>query len=1676
MKHIKKIILLLLFTAIMQKINAQCNLYFGPVIPFFSYPTCDSSCTGMLLFDISNAAYPYEVHIDGAFIGSYSVPQPPTFTNLCAGGHFLHIEDALGCTLDTTFFIGIDSILIYPDSLDLTVCAFDCASIYISSTGGCPPFSYLWSNGGTFQDLTNICTPGNYTVTVVDACGCSATATFAVTESPCCIPDSNSYPIVCERATYTYAAPFHAGSTYQWSFTGDSIHTINNNSVTVTWQSITTAYTNGSISYTETFANGNQQNHSQMYWITKAPYINLISSPAAINHQINICKGQSVSFLNQTTNADNFQWDFGDGNTSNAQDVSHTYPNAGTYTIYFEASTNCGCSVIDSFVVNVSNTTGPDIQCRSLVCEGDTTVYSTSAVCNNYYWNVTGGTIISPQPYSNNIQVVWNNISGNGLVTLSVGSCLGTCTDTAYLNIPVIANNSGISGRDTVCTYQSYTYSVPFVPGTNYTWNLSPSNAGAISGNGTHEITIEFSFIALTCSLTVNYQNNFLGCSGNGAMQIVVAPQLTISGNKKVCKNDSAAVAAFLTGYSGQVNYTIVNPSGIISTQTSPNGVFVYISCPDTGYYSVYALPAGAALFCELPDTFKIHSVTTAPIDSISGPPDICLGNAYTYTANGALPGHYLIWGATGGTMLSASGVDRTTCNVSWFGSPPHQLYCIQQDVDGNNCKSDTVFYIVNEVTSATINGPSSACVNGIYNYDITVPDMPGAYYEWSVTSSLASIKSGQGTKQIEVEFHNAAGIATVQCTLKHCTSVFTTKNVSITSAANASIIPPIPAFCSGNTLNIISSAASAYQWKDSLNNLIGTSQNILLTNGGNYSLTTFDANSCRSLLSFYVTENPSPEAILTSPSPNIFCIPTPVNVTLYAATNPGYSYQWLNNSIVIPGATSPILNSTQTGLYQVQVTNTFGCTSLSDGFPVSTQPCTPSTCTTSEFISASVVNDNCNPILFAGFASAGVTGASWIFDDPASGANNFSSLTNPTHQYSKPGYYMVTYSGTVVNLTPPPPNCGIGDTALATVLGSCDFDIEPACAGLPTQFINLSLTLPGTAVSSYNWDFGDSNSSALENPQHAYQNAGSYTVTLTITYATCSTVSSHTIDIPGASVSFLLNPSPTCRLTPVEFTLTNNGTSPLIDWQWNFGDGISSLNLNPVRAYDASGIFTATLMVTDSKGCRDTASQNLFVNPSPVPGVITPPGPVNQCSYDAIILTAPAGVSYLWNDSSTLQTFTPPSTGNYFVEVTDADNCVYTTPDVEVNISEAPAATILGINEVCKGAGVYLKASLGTSLTYQWYQLPSNLLVATSINFSPNISLPGSYQYYLVETDTTNNCTDTSLTETIIIHDNPAAPLIISIPSGYLCAGNNTLLEVTNPFTDGIYLWSNGQIINYDNITNPQINVTLPGDYSVIATDSAGCSAKSNSITVNPPLDFSSMITGCYELCDTIPHVLYGANCMGNPQWIDISQQPPVIVSTNSFLNVTQTGIYVFVCTSPNCSDTSETIDITIIHCCPIEPPQPLITYSNDTIFSSVTGGGYSYQWLLNNQIIPAANLPLLTPVSDGCYTLVVSDSNGCSTSSNTLCFVFTNIVELNSLNDVIVFPNPASEILQFISSSMHSMQLKIVDTNGKIVTEKNFKERTEINISGFAEGIYAYTISNVKNENRSGKIVIAR
>ncbi|MCI4668813.1 MAG: PKD domain-containing protein [Bacteroidia bacterium] len=126
-----------------------------------------------------------------------------------------------------------------------------------------------------------------------------------------------------------------------------------------------------------------------------------------------------------------------------------------------------------------------------------------------------------------------------------------------------------------------------------------------------------------------------------------------------------------------------------------------------------------------------------------------------------------------------------------------------------------------------------------------------------------------------------------------------------------------------------------------------------------------------------------------------------------------------------------------------------------------------------------------------------------WDFGD-----GNTSTLANPTHAYSAAGSYNVTLISTDAT--------GCTDTAfnwvsISTVNCSANFTHSTN-----NNTVSFTSNVSGTAPFSYNWDFGDGNTSALANPDHTYPNPGNYpySVSLTITDATgCTTTHSKTVN-----------------------------------------------------------------------------------------------------------------------------------------------------------------------------------------------------------------------------------------------------------------------------------------------------------------------------------------------------------------------------------------------------------------------------------------------------------------------------------------------------------------------------------------------------------------------------------
>jgi hypothetical protein len=114
---------------------------------------------------------------------------------LAVGSYTVTVADANGCTSVISTTIGADTsnISVSFVSTDVTTNGGNDGTINITVSGGTAPFSYLWSNAATTEDLNGL-TAGNYTVTITDGNGCTAIQTITVS-APVAVnlTDANSW-------------------------------------------------------------------------------------------------------------------------------------------------------------------------------------------------------------------------------------------------------------------------------------------------------------------------------------------------------------------------------------------------------------------------------------------------------------------------------------------------------------------------------------------------------------------------------------------------------------------------------------------------------------------------------------------------------------------------------------------------------------------------------------------------------------------------------------------------------------------------------------------------------------------------------------------------------------------------------------------------------------------------------------------------------------------------------------------------------------------------------------------------------------------------------------------------------------------------------------------------------------------------------------------------------------------------------------------------------------------------------------------------------------------------------------------------------------------------------------------------------------------------------------------
>jgi PKD repeat protein len=145
--------------------------------------------------------------------------------------------------------------------------------------------------------------------------------------------------------------------------------------------------------------------------------------------------------------------------------------------------------------------------------------------------------------------------------------------------------------------------------------------------------------------------------------------------------------------------------------------------------------------------------------------------------------------------------------------------------------------------------------------------------------------------------------------------------------------------------------------------------------------------------------------------------------------------------------------------------------------------------------------------------------------------------------------------------------------------------------------FTDLSLGSP----ISWSWDFGDGDTAVEQNPIHPYTAPGDYDVSLTV----YDSNGSHTLTIPEfISVLSVTVPqadfiaSPLNGPAPLEVDFMDHSIGGVDTWLWDFGDTFTSTLQNPTHTYEAPGLYTVSLTVSNTLG-EDTLIQEDYITVS---------------------------------------------------------------------------------------------------------------------------------------------------------------------------------------------------------------------------------------------------------------------------------------------------------------------------------------------------------------------------------------------------------------------------------------------------------------------------------------------
>ncbi len=1129
-------------------------------------------------------------------------------------------------------------------------------------------------------------------------------------------------------------------------------------------------------------------------------------------------------------------WDFGDGNTANGHNPSHTYALAGVYNVMLTMTDTAGCT--ESVNRNVLVHHAPSAAYTyNPVCFHDTVRFAdqSSAIdteITEWYWNF-GDTASGSNNYSNE-QNPGHFFSTNDVYTVQLivhdgNGCIDSIAQEVLFNVQPIAAFS----FDTVCAgLVSQFYDLSSSPEgniQNWQWDFGDSLSG--NGNYSSDQNPHHTFSAIGVYDVSLVVENSLGCKDTITQEVFVKPtpnaafsaEPECTGTAVSFVNHSAAYGP----YHPIISWLWDFGDGTVDTLFQATHIY-----DNPGNYSV-SLTAWDIEGCSNTYDSVISIFALPEPDFLYSSP--CAGQECIFTdlSNG-LGANIIEWHWDFDDPLSGS------FNQSNAQNPGHifvntGMYEVKLGVlNTNGCyKEITKTVEIHEAPVALFDAETTCVGDSVYFQNLSYANND-SIVSWNWNFGDGNFSEEKNPVHIYLEA-GIYGVSLTVNTLSSC-SAHMTMNLEIAS-------PPMAAFdielpnCFGDSTRFLDQSVdpgghiiNSWLW-DFDDGSYSTDQNPVhkYTTAGQklIQLTVSDTLGCTAPIfqTIYVNEPPTANfSYLVYQCDSVL-------FTDYSVANNDTILSWYwdfddpasgwNNHAT---SANPVHVFADEGMYNVSlvVSSGNGCLDtvmheLEIHKPVS------------DFIYDSVCYGN--PTYFtelASSASGNIISYHWDFGD-----GNTSDLPNPSHIFSSPGFYGVSLSVTDYN--------GCSDIMQKNIQihfpPTADFTTNtPLCSYDSVYFTNSSHGFGTMPLISYQWDFGDGTSSNEENPQHFYAQAGSYQVSLFVEDTNhCAHDTSHLItvyDQPNAAFNYSTNNCDT-----LFFFDASSGLQDIIYWHWDFGDPVSgafniSTQQNPWHIFTSQGYFDVTLIATSSSGCSDTSMQTVYFESLPVVDFTFDTVCLGDSTHFAGFSSSPQINNWQWNFGDgqtgfgqfTSHLFEDAGLHQVVLEITNYLGCTNQVLH-NVMVSDRPTALFTCNDSVCNGSTVSFsdQSLFGNTPLTNWLWLFGDGDSSTEQNPQHNYASSGTYDVWLTVTNE-SGCID-SVMNTVFVAAMPQAGFTFDT----VCLGLPTSFIDTSASPNSwiVYRhWNFGDGTDTLNIQNPPHVYENPGTYNVqlVVGDYNGC------------------------------------------------------------------------------------------------------------------------------------------------------------------------------------------------------------------------------------------------------------